>query len=84
MGAVDMGNLVEEVYINEGPENGSAPSSCSIIRSFLTRNRVPGSTDLPHGKLADPADQPAQADDGIDHQAARLHGRQAHRPSGAA
>jgi hypothetical protein len=44
MGAVDMGNLVEEVYINEGPENLGTKLLLDHPK-LLTRNRVPGSTD---------------------------------------
>jgi hypothetical protein len=43
MGAVDMGDLVEEVYVNEGPERFSNSILLDHPR-LLTRNRVPGST----------------------------------------
>jgi hypothetical protein len=34
MGAVDMGDLVEEVYLKDAPERFSNSSSCSITPSF--------------------------------------------------
>jgi hypothetical protein len=43
MGAIDLGKLVEEVYLNEGPERFGTKLLLDHPK-FLTRNRVPGST----------------------------------------
>jgi hypothetical protein len=43
MGAIDMGDLVEEVYLKDAPERFSN-SLLLDHPSLLTRNRVPGST----------------------------------------
>ena len=63
MGALDLSDLVEEVYLKEGPE----PLSGKILLDhprLLTRDRVPGSTTYHMADWPIPPDQPAQARSG--------------------
>ena len=59
MGAVDMGDVVEEVYVKDEPKRGADKILADHPR-FLSRYRDPESKTYQHGGFSDPADQHAQ------------------------